>query len=415
MIVGCARIACVAGIACLCVDAVAEGLDLSVRAKAFASRALLPEDDAQRAASGTPADDLDLDLRLIGRYAAGRWKVLADHETTYSVGDGVAFRTAPQATLDQTQSDDDRRLFDLTWTIDDGDRHRTTHRFDRLAAEYELDGWRATIGRQAVSWGSGIVFNPMDLFNPFAPTVVDRDYKAGDDLIEVDRLLANGGDLQLLVVGRRDEDHDVTRDAASAGGKWRQPFGNGEVEVVAGRHYADGVVGISLHAPLGGALVRSDWVYTSLDDGGGDLSWLVNVDYTFTLAERNVYTFAEWFTNGFGVDDEPIDVLQLPLALIDRLQRGETFTLMEHYVALGTRIEWHPLVSQTATWIANADDGSSLVQLQVSWDPGDAQRIEAGLTNTFGDKGEEYGGVEIGGGLATGDSTQLYVRWVYHW
>lgn len=410
-----ARAACIVTLVCAGSEASAQDIDLSVRAKAFASRALLPEDDAQRALGGTPADDLDLDLRLMGRYSSGGWHLIADHETTYSVGDSFAFRTAPQATLDQTQSDDDRRLFDLTWTIDDGDRHRTTHRFDRLAAEYELGEWRATIGRQAVSWGSGIVFNPLDLFNPFAPTVVDRDYKAGDDLIELDRLLASGGDLQFLAVGRRDADHDVTGDAASVGGKWRQPFGSGEIELAGGRHYEDHVAGVTVHLPLGGALLRSDWVYTVLDDGGADLSWLVNIDYTFTIADKNVYTFAEWFTNGFGVDDEPIDLTQLPQALVDRLERGETFTLMEHYVALGTRIEWHALVSQTATWIVNADDGSSLVQLQVSWDPGDAQRVEAGLTSTFGDKGEEYGGIDVGGGLTAGDSTQLYVRWVYHW
>lgn len=55
-------------------------------------------------------------------------------------------------------------------------------------------GWAATLGRQAVSWGNGMVYAPMDLFNPFAPTVVDQDHKAGDDLILVERLFSSGND-----------------------------------------------------------------------------------------------------------------------------------------------------------------------------------------------------------------------------
>ena len=37
-----------------------------------------------------------------------------------------------------------------------------------------------------MSWGNGLVFQPMDLFNPFTPTAVDRDYKPGNDLLLVE-------------------------------------------------------------------------------------------------------------------------------------------------------------------------------------------------------------------------------------
>ena len=33
------------------------------------------------------------------------------------------------------------------------------------------------VGRQAVTWGNGLIFNPMDLFNPFSPVDIERDYK----------------------------------------------------------------------------------------------------------------------------------------------------------------------------------------------------------------------------------------------
>ena len=38
-------------------------------------------------------------------------------------------------------------------------------------------------GRQAITWGNGLVFNAMDIFNPFDPAAVDKEYKTGDDMI----------------------------------------------------------------------------------------------------------------------------------------------------------------------------------------------------------------------------------------
>ena len=67
---------------------------------------------------------------------------------------------------------------------------------------FERDWGLARIGRQAVTWGNGFLFNPMDLFNPFAPTQIDRDYKIGDDMIFTQFPLKQTGDLQLLYVPR---------------------------------------------------------------------------------------------------------------------------------------------------------------------------------------------------------------------
>ena len=43
----------------------------------------------------------------------------------------------------------------------------------------------------------------MDLFNPFSPTAVQRDYKVGDDMAHV-QLPLNTGELQMLYLPRRD-------------------------------------------------------------------------------------------------------------------------------------------------------------------------------------------------------------------
>jgi hypothetical protein len=390
-------------------------LELDVRAKLFGVGTALPSHSLQRQLSGTPAWDYSADLRLLFTQELGAVTLSAHANTIVNGGDSFAVLGNPGAELDQTAGDDRLRLMDLTWEVESGDRHRIVQRLDRLALQYRGDRWGLTIGREAVSWGSGVVFQPMDLFSPFAPTTVDRDFKAGDDLIIVDRLFDDGSDLQFLGVARRDLDGDVTGDVASAALKWRKFVAAGEFEAFAGKHYRDQVYGGALRVPLGGALLRTDLVATRLEGGDWRLSGVLNVDTSFALLERTTYVFAEYYHNGFGVQRLPDTVLELPLPLAERLARGEVFTLMRDYLALGGSIEWHPLWTQTLTLIANLADGSSLVQSNVRYVPSDEATLEFGITWSMGEAGEEYGGVPIFGESATsGGAFQGYLRWVYY-
>jgi hypothetical protein len=79
--------------------------------------------------------------------------------------------------------DDDRRLLDMTKVVSENDSHITYHRIDRLALTLLPEWGTARVGRQVITWGNGFLFNPMDLFNPFAPTDIERDYKIGDDMV----------------------------------------------------------------------------------------------------------------------------------------------------------------------------------------------------------------------------------------
>lgn len=396
----------------------ARAWEIDGRAKLFGSDAWLPHDDLQNSMSGSPAYDASADLRSMFRDEIGGWHLIADHTLLYEVGDTYAFVNVPEQTLDQTPRGDQRRYVDLTWKLEDGERHQFLTRFDRLAIEYRAQRWGVTVGRMAVSWGSGIVFQAIDLFAPFAPTTVDRDYKPGEDLVLADGLFEGGSDWELLGVFRSDTENQHTTSVDSFGGKWHGAIGATEFEVLGGRHYRDGVFGASLHQPLGGALMRTDWLLTDVEDGDVVVSGVVNIDYSFEWLTRNWYVFGEYFRNGFGTNEQPIDLADLPKALRDRLLRGEVFTIMKDYSALGARLEWHPLVTQTLTWIANLHDDSSLLQTQLSYESSDAQMFELGVLTNLGHAGDEYGGIPLGAaapGFTIGGGTQLYLRWTYSW
>ena len=398
-----------------CGAALAQADSLDVRLKAFATANDLPGSDVQREFNGSPGIDGNLDLRLLLRQDFGSWELIADHSTIALGGDGFEFGLGNPGAVDQTPTDDERRALELTWTLERGDRHRVYHRFDRLALRFRADDWNMTLGREAVSWGSGKVFNPMDLFAPFAPTTVDRDYKPGQDVAMFDRRLENG-EIQLLGVFRRDADGDRDLDEASFGARWHHFFGGREVELALGRHYEDDVAALSYRQPLGGALLQGDWVVTRLDDEDDTVhSLVVNLDYSFAVGENTAYVYAEYFRNGFGRNGTPIELEQLPTSLVERLQRGEVFNLMKDYLAVGGMVQWHPLVTQDLTLLANLHDGSSLLQTNLAFEPGDHMRLDAGITLTAGDRGEEYGRIDLGDELTTGGGSRVFLRWVYFW
>jgi hypothetical protein len=400
---------------CLLVSADLSALDTKVRLKLFGTSAFLPAHDIQRQLYGTPALDLNGDMRIIFRHSWGAVNLLVDHSTTFLSGDSFARASAPQTSLDQTPVDDEARIMDLTFDIEDGSRHRSLHRFDRLALQYRKGDWAVTLGRQATSWGNGMAFSPMDLFSPFAPTVVDQDYKAGDDLLLVERLFSNGSDLQLLAVGRRSISGDISGDSSSAALKWHGFIGDGEMELITAKHYADRVLAVSGRLPLGGAMLRSDIVATELKDGDIEISGIVNLDYSFAVGDDLVYVFAEYYRNGFGVSKMPENIAKLPRSLQSRLARGEVFNVMRDYAAVGVAVPWHPLVNQSLTLLLNLHDSSSLVQTSASYEPGDHQRLQLGLVKPLGRAGDEFGGLPVlGSDLTLGGGASVFFRWLYY-
>ncbi|MEJ2131245.1 MAG: ATP-binding cassette domain-containing protein, partial [Gammaproteobacteria bacterium] len=262
------------------------------RVKAFGSYAVFPDHALLKQLNGSPQQDYSLDLRNVFKQRAGAWTLFVDHELTFIGGDS---RGAPSVRVEDQVRDDDRRLWNLTWELDEGSDHRLTHRLDRLAVEYRRSNLSVSIGRQAVSWGYGVAFQPADFVNPFSPTQTDRDYKAGDDLALAQYLFADGSDFQAIAVGHRDEDEKFGSSTTTFAGKWHGFAGPVELDVIAAKHYRDQVYGFGLILPVKGAVIRSQWVGTLLDGGDWKQSAVINGDYSLALWNRTLYLYAEYY------------------------------------------------------------------------------------------------------------------------
>jgi len=332
------------------------------------------------------------------------------YETLYSAGDIQRVQNKLNALLPDALSDDgvivrspvndDHRFFDLTRTINEGDSTLLLHRLDRLALTREMDNSLVRIGRQAVTWGNGFLFNPMDLFNPFAPTQIDRDYKIGDDMIFASFSQGHTGDLQLLYVPRRNpEDGEVQWAQSSLAGKMHFAIGTTEFDVMAAAHYDDAVVGFGSRGYLGDAAWRLDATWTFLSkansEKGGYLALVANMDYSWVWWVKNFYGYIELYFNGLGEDNYSQALTNQ--ALMEQIARGEIFTLGREYLSVSMQAELHPLFNLFLTSINNIADPSGIFQLYGIWDLTQTLQFTAGGNIPWGASETEYGGFTIPG------------------
>ena len=347
--------------------------------------------------------DGSVDARLTGTLFAGPRLTLDVHyEAVFSGGETrKAFRAliqdVPQATsYFSGPPSDDRRLFSLTHVITEKDDRVAYHRLDRLSATYTGDRVMVRAGRQALTWGNGLVFNPADRLNPFAPADVIRDYKIGDDMVLVQGAWDLFSDLQLVYVPRRDPDTGKVRwDESSLAGKVAWSAAGADWNLMAARHFKDNVFGVGMVRYVGDAAWRTDVTWTAVDGDFGDgyVSAVTNLDYSWVWAGHNWYGLAEVYFSGLGRHD-PMDAMTDP-DLLQRLERGDLFTLGRWYGAAQVQFEAHPLVNFFLSTIVNLDDPSMLVQPRIVWDVLASTRIMAGVDLPVGSAGTEYGGLKV--------------------
>jgi len=354
--------------------------------------------------------DVQSELRLKGQYGFTDWAQFEAHnETFYLLSDTqrsirrleeILGVEVPQFLSIGTGLNDDRRLMDLTWTLDEDDGHLLVNRFDRFFFTFFLKDTVFKIGRQAVTWGHGLIFSPMDVFSPFAPTTLDRDYKQGDDAALLNVTLGERyGDMTLLYVARKDlESDDPAWKASSLAGKYHcfVPDSETELTFILGKHYEDLVTGAGAVRYLGGAACRMDTTWTYLDEEDTSFfSFVANLDYAWNWWGYNMYGWIEYYYNGLGEGRKDYLEAFFRKAVLDRLERGELFVAGRHYVDTQIRIELHPLVNVYFNTITNVVDPSGILQPYLMWDVSTNLQFTLSSTIMWGGKNTEYGDIEI--------------------
>lgn len=367
----------------------------------------------------SPAVDHYGDLRLKFDWQKDKVQLAADYQLIAGHGDSLILSSSlpGNVLISNTVPTDERRLFDLTQVISENSDSILVHRLDRLYLGITGKKTVVRIGRQAVSWGNGLIYTAMDFFNPFDPAAVDKEYKTGDDMLYGQYLKQNGDDIQAVWVVRRDINGNVSSDVDSIAAKYHGFSGNREYDLLLAQHFDDTIIALGGLTDISGALWRGD---ITLTDTQSDniISLVTSLTYSWTGWGHNISGIAEYFYNGFGQANENYSPTALAANpdLVERLARGELFTLGRHYLALSALIEMTPLWLLTPNAFINIADGSFLAQLVTSYDLKQDLQILAALSVPVGAAGTEYGGIDsgiAGKQLSSGASIFAQLAWYF--
>jgi hypothetical protein len=380
-----------------------------------------PDDSLFRELTGPESLDHNLELRLNLDVDRGPLRFDVSDQLIGLFGDTIDFtRDFPESlrALVGRYPRDDARLLDLTHVFRDGGRSAVLNRLDRLSVGYAGEKAVLRLGRQALTWGNGMVYTPMDILNPFDPAAVDKEYKLGDDMLYGQLLRASGDDLQGVAVIRRSlETGKVDARWSSFALKYHGFAASGEFDLLAARHFDDPLLAGGGNVPLGGAVWRGDAVFTLTDDET-HLTAVTSLSYSWVWGGKNMSGVAEYFFNGFGQPDgqyDPESLARNP-ELLQRLARGELFTLGRHYVVASTLMELHPLFQVTPNVFVNLSDGSALVQVVTQNDLKEDLVLLGAASLPLGPSGTEFGGIETevpGLYLSQGPSLFLQLNWYF--
>ena len=254
--------------------------------------------------SDDPATDTNLDLRLNLSGGSGQWSWRSDYQLLAGQGDQLELRQKnPDLGFNRvTLADDEQRVFDLSHRISDQDDRVITHRLDRFYLSHTSNKTVFRIGRQALSWGNGLIYNPVDFFNPFDPAAIDTEYKTGDDMLYAQHLLDSGDDVQAVWVGRRDDEDDVSADVSSLALKYHRFSDASEFDLLVAEHYDESIIALGGSVDFAEAIWRSDIMLTDTGDENFT-SAVLNWSYSWIAWGKNTTAIIEYFHNGFGIDD----------------------------------------------------------------------------------------------------------------
>lgn len=342
-------------------------LDTTLKAGTFLSRN--PDDRAlypsRTTALGLSRVRLDLNMRfdrsanaLVAYEVSGRW---ASRDNAFgglgvlpSVGD-PAWRITP--------------LFD---DLHEGNRTVAFHELDRALIALHPRWGEVTIGRQAIGLGRGVLFSAVDVFAPFSPLEVDREWRRGVDAARVEARLSPTTSVEGVGV------FGSSMDNSAFFLRGRGYVGPLDAELLGGWHAEDEFVAAVVSSALYDAEVHGELALFHTPDDHPDgglfgardliLKALIGSSYTFNVG-NGLTLLGEYHYSGFGAKDTgDISMLFARPDFQKRLLRGDTQILGRH--ALGAQLSYpfNESLSGSVNVLFSPTDGSGTLSPGIRWD-----------------------------------------------
>ncbi len=278
--------------------------------------------------------------------------------------------------LNFTLQNNRRTLKELSWNPIDEEKIKIRHFIDRLYFRQKLPFGDVKIGRQRISWGTGRIWNPTDLFNPINPAAYYIIEKPGADAISTKIRFGNFTDLNLVYNPVNDfKEYNFAA-------RFRTNFFEYDFSLMAGKFDNKTVVGFDFAGNISDAGFRGEAIY-SIDPENSEndfFRFVAGLDYQFT---PKLYLLIEYQFNGEGKTDK----YQYQLL---RLLNGEIQNLNRNYIAVSGMYQLTPLFLLNGISIINLNDASGFVSLSGNYSVTENFYMNLGIQIFSGDTFTEY-------------------------
>ncbi len=243
-------------------------------------------------------------------------------------------------------------------------------RTDRLWVRFSPPSLDITVGRQPVTFGTGLVFTPMDVVNPFSAATIDTEYKPGVDAVRADAYWGVAGRATAVLAWAGAPIHDADRGAVGLDDligvvNAQATVGVTDLQLLVGSVRAEPVFGVGVASSIGVVGVHGDATLTLPTEDAAEEDPFVRAVVGADWRPTNTTTLsAEGYYQGFGTND-PDEYLLLFVG--ERFARGEVWQVGRFYGSLAWAQEISALVSSSIALITNFEDPSMLIAPGLSW------------------------------------------------
>ncbi len=346
----------------------AEVVDISGHVKAFGV-ATIPYESRLMPAGPTGSATFDSRIKIVLTPFDGlRFEV---HPTLTAL---VGGRTGISTGVDSFAPE----ALPLTGVFAVGDTFGMRFRMDRLNMRVELGPVRITAGRQAITFGQGTSFTPMDLVAPFTPATLDTSYKPGVDAVRADLFLGMAGQVSVLAAYLGES----SLDGIALLGHAQVTLGATDVAVLGGMIYGDPMVGVSVWAPIGPVGVYGDVTLTGLKPN----PFVRAVVGAMVRPGPTTMLSAEVYGQRFGTSDKSEYLL---IGMGERYQRSELWLSGHLYASVAVSQEITPLLSANVALLGNLLDPSFYLLPSISWAAAENADLSFGAQVGLGKRPDE--------------------------
>jgi hypothetical protein len=248
------------------------------------------------------------------------------------------------------------------------------HRLYRAAVTLSRANVDLKLGRQRIAWGTGRFWSPLDILNPVAPLMLEREERIGVDAALLEAKLGPLARSSLVYAPASD------RGSPSRAVQWHGNAAGVDASLLVGRLLGLDILGMDLASQIGEAGIRGEAARLRSRVGRDFNRLMVGADCAFA---NGLTLSAELYYNGAGSRD--------PAAYdLTGLRSGRLISPATRYAGLFTSYEITPLLKWMTYVVINADDRSHAVDSRLVWSIGSATDLTFGVQHFFGAASSEF-------------------------